>query len=97
MVDSPLPKNPPKKFFDFIENPSAYRPEDDPQSEALASYPTAKPLFPQIKNFPLINEIVYAFSAPSLESVTATSAKNYYYISPQLKYFILFYSILLLY
>lgn len=69
-------------FFDFIENPSAYRPEDDPQSEALASYPTAKPLFPQIKNFPLINEIVYAFSAPSLELVTATSAKNYYYISP---------------
>jgi len=69
-------------FFDYIENPSVYRPEDDPQSEALASYPTAKPLLPQIKNFPLINEIIYAFSAPSLESVTTTSAKNYYYISP---------------
>ena len=69
-------------FFDFIESPSSYRPENDPQNETLSSYPVAKPLFPQVKNFPLINEIIYAFSAPSLESITATSAKNYYYISP---------------
>jgi len=68
-------------FFDSISKPTFYRPEEDPNSESLSAYPTAKPLFSQQKSFPLINETVYIVSAPSLESSEYSSADNYYYIS----------------
>ena len=68
-------------FYDSIESPTPYLPIKDPQSESLSYYPTAKPLFPQYKALPLINEIVVLIEGPSLDSVTSTSAKNEYYIS----------------
>ena len=39
-------------FYDR-EAPTPYLPVKDPQSESLSYYPTAKPLFPQYKAFPL--------------------------------------------
>lgn len=68
-------------FYDSIEAPTPYLPVKDPQSEALSYYPTAKPLYPQYKAFPLINETVILIQGPSLESTVATSATNWYYIS----------------
>ena len=68
-------------FYDSIESPKPYIPEEDGIDPNLSSYSTAKPLFPQYKSFPLINEMVVLISAPSLESSTATSARDYYYIS----------------
>tara|TARA_R110002049_G_scaffold159318_1_gene324218 strand:+ start:63 stop:1298 length:1236 start_codon:yes stop_codon:yes gene_type:complete len=68
-------------FYDSIESPTPYLPIKDPQSESLSYYPTAKPLFPQYKALPLINEIVILIQGPSLESTQATSARNEYYIS----------------
>ena len=68
-------------FYDSVESPTPYLPIKDPQSESLSYYPTAKPLFPQYKALPLINEIVVLIEGPSLDSVIATSAKNDYYIS----------------
>ena len=68
-------------FYDSIESPTPYLPVKDPQTESLSFYPTAKPLYPQYKAFPLINETVILIKGPSLVSTTATSAKNEYYIS----------------
>ena len=68
-------------FYDDITSPRPYRPEEDSFDPNLSTYATAKPLFPQYKAFPLINEVVVLISAPSLESSTATSARDYYYIS----------------
>ena len=61
-------------FYDSVESPTPYLPVKDPQSEALSYYPTAKPLFPQYKALPLINEVVVLVEGPSLDSVTSTSA-----------------------
>jgi len=68
-------------FYDNVKSPTPYLPVKDPESESLSFYPTAKPLFPQYKALPLINEIVVLVQASSLASVTATSAQNWYYIS----------------
>ncbi len=68
-------------FYDNIESPKPYLPVENQQSEALSFYPTARPLFPQYKAFPLINEIVVLIEGPSLDSSTETGAKNWYYIS----------------
>ena len=68
-------------FYDSVKSPTPYLPVKDPQSESLSYYPTAKPLFPQYKAFPLINEVVVLMQGPSLNSTTSTSAKNWYYIS----------------
>jgi hypothetical protein len=43
---------------------------------------TAKPLFGNIKNFPLINEIVYLFSLPSTLIGEITSESIKYYLNP---------------
>jgi len=67
-------------FYDNIESPKPYLPVENQQSEALSFYPTARPLFPQYKAFPLINEIVVLIEGPSLDSSTETGAKNWYYI-----------------
>ena len=68
-------------FYDSIISPTPYLPVKDPQTESLSFYPTAKPLYPQYKALPLINETVVLIQGPSLESSTATSATNWYYIS----------------
>lgn len=43
---------------------------------------TAKPLFPNIKNIPLINEIVYIFTLPTPLSQDSPNEALSYYISP---------------
>lgn len=45
------------------------------------SLPTAKPLDPNSKNFPLVNEIVYIISLPSTDLNTITSNSINYYIN----------------
>ena len=42
---------------------------------------TAKPLFPHIKNYPLVNETVLIFQAPNTEESATSNKKTYYYLS----------------
>ena len=43
---------------------------------------TARPYFPNIKNYPLINEFVYCFYLPvPTEGASSNFAKNYYYLT----------------
>jgi len=57
--------------FDFVTKPS----------DSKNQFPIAKPLLSNIKNFPLINEIVYIMSLPSSEIGEATTATELYYIN----------------
>ena len=41
----------------------------------------AKPLFPQLKNYPLVNEIVLLFLLPNTESSQTTTKSSYYYLN----------------
>ena len=41
----------------------------------------AKPLFPHIKNYPLVNETVLIFQAPNTEESGTSSRVSYYYLS----------------
>ena len=43
---------------------------------------TAKPLLPNLKNYPVVNEIVLLFSLPSKEIVDQDKDKIYYYLNP---------------
>lgn len=43
---------------------------------------TAKPLYPQFKNFPLVNELVLLFKLPSTENPGAAGNYEYYYLNP---------------
>ena len=43
---------------------------------------TAKPLYPQFKNFPLVNELVLLFKLPSTEDPGAAGSYEYYYLNP---------------
>ena len=43
---------------------------------------TAKPLFPQNKNYPLVNELVLLFRLPSSQNPGAGGAYDYYYFNP---------------
>ena len=42
----------------------------------------AKPLFPNIKNYPLVNEVVLVFQLPNTQESQTSTKKSYYYISP---------------
>merc|ERR1712078_351019 len=43
----------------------------------------AKPLFPHLKNYPLVNEVVLIFKLPTNESIAnMDGATAYYYITP---------------
>ena len=42
---------------------------------------TAKPLFPQNKNYPLVNELVLLFRLPSSQNPGAGGAYDYYYFN----------------
>ncbi len=57
--------------YDNVQNPSS------PQEKYL----TAKPLDSSLKNFPLINEIVYILSLPNTEIGDTTTSKTKYYIN----------------
>tara|TARA_R100000657_G_C4680028_1_gene127974 strand:+ start:184 stop:1488 length:1305 start_codon:yes stop_codon:yes gene_type:complete len=41
----------------------------------------AKPLFPQFKNYPLVNEVVLIFKLPSRYQTAATGVKDFYYLN----------------
>ena len=41
----------------------------------------AKPLFPQFKNYPLVNELVILFRLPTTGNSQATGTYNYYYLN----------------
>ncbi len=43
---------------------------------------TAKPLYPQFKNFPLVNELVLLFKLPSTEDPGTAGSYEYYYLNP---------------
>ena len=44
--------------------------------------PSAKPFFPNLKNYPVVNEIVLLFSLPSKKIINQDNQKTYYYINP---------------
>lgn len=51
-----------------------------PASKSI-SKPIAKPLFPQFKSFPLVNEIVLLFSLPDSNIGVQDTSKIYYYLN----------------
>ena len=61
-------------FWKLIEAPSS---NPDPTSQAYA-----KPLFPNSKIYPLINEIVYIISLPNSNNEGNPNQKSFYYFSP---------------
>jgi hypothetical protein len=50
-------------------------------SNDIKSFPYARPLYSNIKNYPLINELVYVFEFPSTAIGTNTAFKQVYYIN----------------
>jgi len=57
--------------FDLVDSPT-------PPNQL---YPTARPLDPSVKSFPLINEIVYILALPNTNIGEFTSTKTNYYIN----------------
>jgi hypothetical protein len=57
--------------FDLVDSPT-------PPNQL---YPTARPLDPSVKNFPLINEIVYILALPNTNIGEFASTKTNYYIN----------------
>ncbi|MDA9268210.1 hypothetical protein N9P60_00430 [bacterium] len=51
-------------------------------SKEINSFPTAKPLFPNSKNYPLENEIVFLIPLPNPISQTVSNEVSYYYFQP---------------
>lgn len=47
----------------------------------LSSFPFARPLYSNIKNYPLINELVYVINLPSTDIGVNTALKTTYYIN----------------
>ena len=60
----------------IIEYDSVTKPSDGKQAS-----PVATPLLPNLKNYPLVNELVYVLSLPSSEIGTATTSTETYYVS----------------
>jgi hypothetical protein len=44
-------------------------------------FPTSSPLTPNLKNYPLVNEIIYLISLPNTDIEQTTNSTNQYYIS----------------
>jgi hypothetical protein len=63
-------------FFESVQTP--YRPD----SFDLYKKSIAYPLFPNIKNYPLVNELVYIVNLPSTDIQTNTTTFRNYYINP---------------
>ena len=61
-------------FYKKIQQPS---PKEDPTDQ-----PTAKPLFPNSKIYPLINEIVYLISLPTANNEDSPNNLQMYYFQP---------------
>jgi hypothetical protein len=63
----------------FFESPKIpYKPDNFELYKENIAYP----LFPNIKNYPLINEIVYIINLPSTDIQTNTTSFRNYYFSP---------------
>ena len=56
--------------FQSVENPLE-----------LPIYPTARPIYPNVKNYPLENEIVFLLSMPNTNIGSSTTSTQNYYIS----------------
>jgi len=61
-------------FFTRIESPS---PTPDPTKKE-----SAKPLFPNTKHYPLINEIVYILGLPNSDNAQNPNSTSFYYFAP---------------
>lgn len=59
-----------------IEFKGVYSPDSNPQSITIA-----KPLFPQLKNYPLVNEIVLVFKLPNQNIGNISGETAYYYLN----------------
>jgi hypothetical protein len=53
----------------------------NPSSKNQENTTFAKPFTGQLKNFPLVNELVLIFRGPSTEQTQITNTKNFYYIN----------------
>ena len=60
--------------YEILDQPSAVIGENKSN--------TAKPLYPQFKNFPLVNELVLLFKLPSTEDPGTAGSYEYYYLNP---------------
>lgn len=49
--------------------------------QTLNIYPTAKPIHPNVKNYPLINEIVFLMEMPDTNIGSSTTSTQNYYVS----------------
>lgn len=56
-------------------------PSDVSTINPQANLMTAKPLFPNLKNYPLVNEIVLIFRLPDVGIKSSTASKSLYYLS----------------
>jgi hypothetical protein len=59
-----------------------FDPVDRPTKTSSLTSNIARPLLPNIKNFPLINEIVFLFTLPDTDLQEDTNSETYYYLSP---------------
>ncbi len=61
--------------FQLLDDPS---PESN-LNKSVTNY--AKPLFPQLQNYPLVNEVVAIFKLPSKQQTAATGIEEFYYLN----------------
>ena len=61
--------------FQLMDDPS---PENN-LNKSVTNY--AKPLFPQLQNYPLVNEVVAIFKLPSKQQTAATGIEEFYYLN----------------
>ena len=61
-------------FYKRIQTPNS--------NPTPTSQPTAKPLFPNVKIYPLINEIVYLISLPTSGNESFPNSERFYYFQP---------------
>lgn len=70
-------------LFDSVSNPT---PDVQSNQSQLTNYKFAKPLFPNIKTIPLINEIVYVISFPTVDmqnpQFVNLNNSGFYYFQP---------------
>jgi len=64
----------------IIEYEPIITPFQRPLNEGF-KFPTASPISPNLKNYPLINEVVYLISLPNINLGESTTSTNQYYIN----------------
>jgi hypothetical protein len=71
----------PRGMGTVVYVPTEINPSDVSTTSASTSRLYAKPLYPNIKNYPLINELVLLIPQPDIDIKASTSSKSYYYIN----------------